>query len=118
MSSEKRDEYPPRCECQNILKPDVVFFGEGIPPDALNLSFQLAAEAEALMVVGTSALVSPANTIPIVTKKNGAKIIEINTERTHLTDSITDIFLKGSAGNTISDLVTSIQHQTNGAGHS
>lgn len=118
VSSEKRDEYPPRCECQKILKPDVVFFGEGIPPEALNRSFQLASKAEALMVVGTSALVSPANTIPIVTKRNGAKIIEINTERTHLTDSITDIFLKGSAGSIISDLLESVQHKTSGDRHS
>ena len=51
-SEEKRDEYPPRCECQNILKPDVVFFGEAIPEYALNRSFQLASSAQALMVVG------------------------------------------------------------------
>jgi NAD-dependent deacetylase len=117
VSSEKRDEYPPRCECQKILKPDVVFFGEGIPSEALNLSFQLASKAEALMVVGTSALISPANTIPFITKRNGAKIIEINTERTHLTDSITDIFLMGSASNIISDLVASVQRKTSGDRH-
>jgi len=108
-SEEKRDEYPPRCECQKILKPDVVFFGEAIPEYALNRSFQFASSAQALMVVGTSAVVSPANTIPTIAKQNGAKIIEINTERTHLTDSLTDIFLQGGAGKVISDLVAAVK---------
>lgn len=108
-SDEKRDEYPPRCECQNILKPDVVFFGEAIPEYALNRSFQLASSAQALMVVGTSAVVSPANTIPAIAKQNGAKIIEINTERTHLSDTVTDIFLQGGAGKVISAIVEAVK---------
>lgn len=102
---EKRGEYPPKCQCLKILKPDVIFFGEAIPVDALNRSFQLAGAAQALMVVGTSAAVSPANTIPVVAKQNGAKIIEINKERTHLTDSVTDVFLQGGAGEIIKALV-------------
>lgn len=106
---EKRSEHPPRCQCEKILKPDVIFFGEAIPVDALNRSFQLAASAQALMVVGTSAVVSPANTIPSVAKQNGAKIIEINKERTHLTDTLTDVFLQGGAGEMISALVAEIK---------
>ena len=110
-SKEKKGEYPPRCECQKILKPDIVFFGEGIPEDALNRSFQLASSARALLLVGTSAVVSPANSIPAIAGQNGAKLIEINMERTHLTDSITDIFLQGSAGTLISDLVKAVKRK-------
>ncbi|MBW1735979.1 MAG: NAD-dependent deacylase [Deltaproteobacteria bacterium] len=108
-AEEKRGETPPRCECGKVLKPDVVFFGEAIPPDALNRSFQLASSAEALLIVGTSALVSPANTIPSIAKQAGATIIEINKERTHLTDSITDIFLQGEAGKVVSDLLEEVK---------
>jgi NAD-dependent deacetylase len=108
-AEEKREEIPPRCECNKILKPDVIFFGEAIPTEALNKSFMLASSAQALMVVGTSAVVSPANTIPGIAKQNGAKIIEINMERTHLTDSLTDVFLKGSAGALISELVEAVK---------
>ncbi len=61
------------------------------------------------MVVGTSAVVSPANTIPSIAKQNGSMIIEINKEKTHLTDSLTDIFLQGSATKVISDLVAAIE---------
>ncbi|MBN1278044.1 MAG: NAD-dependent deacylase [Deltaproteobacteria bacterium] len=109
-SDEKRNEYPPRCECGRILKPDVVFFGEAIPEKALNKSFMLASSAQALILIGTSAVVSPANTIPGITKRNGGKIIEINKEKTHLTDSITDVFLQGSAGNIVSEIVEAVKN--------
>ena len=113
-AKEKRNEFPPRCECGKILKPDVVFFGEPIPPEALNRSFQLASSAEALLVIGTSAVVSPANTIPTVAKQNHAKIIEINMERTHLTDTITDIFLQGSAAEIVDTLVQEVKRLRSG----
>jgi len=113
-TEEKRDEFPPKCECKKILKPDVVFFGEPIPAEALNRSFQLASSAEALLVIGTSAVVSPANTIPTIAKQNHAKIIEINKERTHLTDSITDIFLQGGAGAIVESLVEEVKRQGGG----
>lgn len=113
-AEEIRQEYPPRCECGRILKPDVVFFGEAIPPDALNQSFKLASQAQALLVVGTSAAVSPANTIPNIAKQNGAKVVEINKERTHLTDFVTDVFLQGKAGDIVPSLVEAVRRKTGG----
>lgn len=92
----------PRCTCGAVLKPDVVFFGEAIPSDVLNRSFDLAARSEVVLVIGTSAAVYPAMTIPSVAKRNGATIIEINTEETPLTHDVTDLFLQGTAGS-ISD---------------
>ncbi|MBW1997490.1 MAG: NAD-dependent deacylase [Deltaproteobacteria bacterium] len=109
-ATEKRgSEFPPRCDCGQVLKPDVVFFGEAIPAEAMNRSFHLASMAQAVLVVGTSALVSPANTIPSLAKKSGARIIEINKEKTHLTDSITDVFLRGGAGEIIEALVLEVK---------
>jgi NAD-dependent deacetylase len=108
-AEEKRDEGTPRCACKHILKPDVVFFGEAIPPAAMTKSFHLASSAEVLMVVGTSAVVSPANTIPSIAKERGAKIIEINTESTHLTDTVTDVFIGQSAGEAIPQIVSELQ---------
>jgi len=108
-AEEKRAEGTPRCACKSILKPDVVFFGEAIPPAAMTKSFQLASSAEVLMVVGTSAVVSPANTIPSIAKERGAKIIEINTESTHLTHTVTDVFIGQSAGEAIPQIVSELQ---------
>lgn len=108
-AKDKEGEYPPRCLCGRILKPDVVFFGEAIPQDALINSYRLAETAQVLMVVGTSAIVSPANQIPVIAKQKGATIIEINTEETHLTSSMTDIFLLGEAGTIITGIVDVIK---------
>jgi NAD-dependent deacetylase len=112
-SEEKRGQYPPKCECQQVLKPDIVFFGEAIPPEAMNLSFQLTLKVQTLMIVGTSAVVSPANIIPMTAKQNGAKLIEINKERTRLTDSITDVFLQGGAGEIVSSLLSVVKNRIN-----
>jgi NAD-dependent deacetylase len=108
-AEEKRAEHIPRCGCRQILKPDVVFFGEAISEKALTRSFHFASSAEAVLIVGTSALVSPANTIPSIAKGRGAKIIEMNMERTHLTDSVTDIFIEGRAGETVPALVEELK---------
>lgn len=115
-AAEKRAQIPPRCQCGRILKPDVVFFGEVIPQDAMSRSFDLASSAEVLMVIGTSALVSPANTIPVIAKQQGAKVIEINTERTHLTAETTDIFLCGGAGEIVSALVAKVKEMRRAGG--
>nr|HID59593.1 NAD-dependent deacylase [Desulfobacterales bacterium] len=109
LTEDKKGEYVPKCECGRILKPDVIFFGEAIPEDALERSFELAASAQALMVVGTSAVVSPANAIPSIAKQNGARIIEINKEATRLTDTVTDVFIQGMAGEVIPALVEAIK---------
>ncbi len=88
---------PPLCECKGILKPDVVLFGEPIPADAIRDSFQEASLCDTLLVIGTSAVVMPASQIPLIAKQHRATVIEINMERTVLTNSISDIFLEGSA---------------------
>lgn len=105
----------PLCVCRKPLKPDVVFFGESIPTEALNRSFALASKAEAVMIVGTSALVSPANTIPVMAKERGAKLIEVNKEETHLSGSMTDIFLQGSAGEIMPALTEAVREAANQA---
>ena len=61
------------------------------------------------MVVGTSALVSPANSLPAIAKEHHAKIIEINIEKTHLTETATDVFLQGNAGEMIPSLLEEIK---------
>lgn len=114
-SEEKASEYPPRCRCQSILKPDVIFFGEAIPSEALSRSYELASMAQVVMVVGTSATVSPANTIPSTAKRRGAFLIEVNKEPTHLTHSITDVFLQGSAGDIMWRLLEAVRGR--GAGN-
>ncbi len=100
----------PHCEaCGKVLKPSVVFFGEMIPPDALYNSQRYAEEADVVLVIGTSAVVYPAASIPGVVKSHGGIVIEFNLERTELTGSITDIFIQGKAGQTLPELVNMIK---------
>lgn len=97
---------PPKCpQCKTIMKPQVVFFGEMIPPDALLESQMLANSADAIIVVGTSAVVYPASSIPYIAKQNRAKVIEMNLEKTPITGSITDVFIKGRVGETLPRLL-------------
>jgi NAD-dependent deacetylase len=92
------DNLPPRCgQCGGILRPDFVFFGEGIPEPARSLSFQEAWNADVFLVIGTTGEVMPACQIPVLAKNNYARIIEINIAPSTFTHTITDIFLKGKA---------------------
>ena len=92
------ENLPPLCpECQGILKPDFVFFGEPIPPKAFEESIRLCENADCVIVVGTTGEIMPASQLPILAKQNGAKIIEINIEPSNYTNSITDIFLNDKA---------------------
>lgn len=95
----------PRCECGGYMKPDVVLFGEIIPPRALLQSETLAQTCDVLIIVGTSAQVYPAAGLPYTAKDQGAFIIECNTDKTDFTRSITDVFLQGPAGITLPRLV-------------
>lgn len=92
------DPLPPRCACGGLIKPDIIFFGEEIPPKALLKSFALAESCQVMLVAGTSAVVAPASHLPVIAKKAGAKIVEINPEPTPLSDEISDyVFNAGGA---------------------
>ncbi len=98
MSFADLNYLPPTCYiCKGILKPDIVFFNEPIPPFTKKRSFEEAAKSDVMIIIGTNAEVLPAANIPVVAKEHGAQIIEINIEETHFTHEITDIFLKGKA---------------------
>jgi len=103
-------EIPPRCECGGILRPDAVFFGETIPAEAMRRSRQTAIDCDLMLVVGTSAVVQPAAMIPIIAKDNGAKIVEINPERTPLTGEISDYLIMGEAGEVMNRIVAALEN--------
>jgi len=89
---------PPRCpECEGLLKPDFVFFGEPIPTEAHNNSIMEASLADVFILIGTTGEIMPASAIPFIAAKNNAKFIEINIEKSNYSDTIVDIFLKGKA---------------------
>lgn len=100
---------PPRCDCGGILRPDCVFFGELIPPEALRRSQQLSAACDVMLVIGTSAMVQPAATMPLIARDNGAVVVEINPEPTPLTARISSLALMGDAGRVLPRLVATLR---------
>ena len=89
---------PLYCLCGGLIRPDVVFFGEAIPPAAQAEAEELAQHCDLMLVIGTSGEVAPASYIPAIAKEWNSLIVENNLEPTRLTSSLTDHFLKGSAG--------------------
>ena len=85
----------PYCQCGNILKPDVVFFGEALPIDALQSAQQYIQSATFLLIIGTSLVVAPASFLPNLLPVDKWSI-EINLERSALQRQ-NHIFLQGKA---------------------
>ena len=83
---------PPSCTCGGVLKPNFVFYGEGIPPAAYQNSLDLAQNADIMLIVGTAGQVMPACSMPLIAKEFGAKIVEVNPQPSAFTDRITDYY--------------------------
>jgi NAD-dependent deacetylase len=77
-------DLPPRCGCGALLRPDVVWFGEFLPEEALERAAAAAGQAALFLVIGTSALVYPAASLPEIARRRGAYLVEINIEPTPL----------------------------------
>ncbi len=109
VSTISLDKVPVLCpECNHLIKPDFIFFGEGIPPQAYQNSIEAAQKSEVMIVIGTTGEVMPACQMPIVAKQNGATIIEINTEESKFTHTITDIFLQGKASEIMNEIISNL----------
>ena len=93
----KAEEIPPRCQCGGKIRPDVVWFGEMLPQDALRVAFEVSSSCDLFFSLGTSAVVHPAASLPVMAKKSGAYLVEVNTESTELS-YLSDELLLGKAG--------------------
>ncbi len=102
---------PPECPCGQVLKPDVVLFGEMIPAEALIDTQQVATQAELIIVAGTSAQVAPANMVPQIVLERGGRLIEINLETTHLSHDFGTLHLQGSTSEILPKLVEEIRRR-------
>ncbi len=105
------EEVPPLCpKCENLLRPDVVWFGEPLDPVILRKGTQLAQNAGAVLVIGTSAQVYPAAAIPYEAKLISPKnlILEFNYTETALTRQADSSFI-GSADKTLPAFVNYLE---------
>ena len=90
-------DVPPLCpDCDKVLKPGVVLFEEALPQKEWTKAIELSSSCDLMLIIGTSLIVSPANTLPLYAKDNNAILVEINTETTELT-KLMDFSLQGTA---------------------
>jgi len=90
----------PRCaKCGDILKPEITFFGENLPMQALREARAEATAADLMLVLGSSLLVYPAASLPQYTLEHGGQIVIVNNMPTHLDsrailcfDELADVF--------------------------
>ena len=102
-------EMPPRCpDCgSTFLKPTVVLFGEPMPADAINEAFELARQADVMLVVGSSLVVYPAADVPIVALRSGARLVVVNAEPTPF-DRFAEVVIHGRSGEVLPQIASLI----------
>lgn len=80
----------PHCRlCGALERPDIVWFGEMLPEGPLQGSIAASSDADLALVVGTSGLVQPAASLPLLTRQRGGHIIEVNPQATPLSREAT-----------------------------
>ncbi len=78
-------DLPPHCpECGELLRPDVVWFGESLPADVLAAAWEAARRCRTMLVIGTSATVQPAASLPLAALRGGGTLLELNPAATPL----------------------------------
>ena len=97
---------PPYCACGGVLKPNTVLFGEQLPVKALEKAHEESATCNIMLVIGTSAVVQPAASLPYLAKQNGAIVIEINPEKAF---SEADYYIEEKAGTALSTIVEEVK---------
>lgn len=106
-NDEKFSSLPPLCECGAVLRPDIVWFGEALPGDSISKALEQSRGTDFFFVVGTSGVVEPAASLPLVAKESGAYLVEINMEKTPLSGFMDDMYL-GKAGEILPSFVMNL----------
>jgi len=98
---------PPLCDCGAMLRPDIVWFGEALPERAIMKAMEASSASDLMLVAGTSAVVQPAASMPLLAKEAGAFVMEINPDPTPISPFV-DITLQGKAGDVLPEVVAAI----------
>jgi NAD-dependent deacetylase len=109
LPDKETDIQPPQCACGGYVRPGVVWFNESLPEDEWDAATRLAGHCDALISVGTSAMVFPAAQLPRLAKSHGATVVQVNPARTEL-DQHSDFNLRGQAGDILPVLLAALRH--------
>jgi NAD-dependent deacetylase len=102
-------EHAPHCpHCGALVRPDVVWFGENLPAAAIDRAFAVSSQCDLMLVVGTSGIVQPAASLPLIARRSGALVIEVNPNPSQITPAA-NIFLQGPSGEVLPLLVDAVR---------
>jgi len=96
------------CECGGGIRPDVVWFGEMLPADAVMLAERRTRAANVFFSIGTSGVVYPAAGLPLLAREMGAYVVEINPEETPLTPHVHES-IRGASGEVMPAIVAKLR---------
>jgi NAD-dependent deacetylase len=103
------DSAVPSClKCGGRIRPDVVWFGEALPDDEWEDAVRATQNADIFLSIGTSAVVYPAASLPMLAKRSGAYLVEINPDETPLTPMV-DEYLRGKSGDVLPGIVEAVE---------
>lgn len=109
--AQRRAASPPACAaCGELVRPDVVWFGESLPWPAMAAAAEAAHACDLMLVVGASGLVHPAAQLPLIARQAGAAVIDINLQPSPIS-AIADLFLPGKSGEILPDLARAVASQ-------
>ena len=94
--------------CNGLIRPDVVWFGEMLPQDAITEAFRVAQIADVVLSIGTSAMVYPAADVPLIGRDNGAYVAEINIEMSAIGHILNETVL-GPSGTVLPSLIAAVK---------
>jgi NAD-dependent deacetylase len=101
-------EVPDCPDCQGILKPDAVFFGEALPQETLREAIRRAQNCDLFIVIGSTLVVYPAAYIPTYAREAGAKLAIVNLTATPF-DHYAEVIIRGKAGEMMSEVMEKLR---------
>jgi NAD-dependent deacetylase len=107
--TEDFESLPTKSECGNMLRPDVVWFGEALPQEVWKNAIKEASTCDVMIIAGTSLVVSPANSLPIYAKQNGATLIEVNPEKTVMSNDM-DLSIQATSANALPKILSILKN--------
>lgn len=93
----------PSCACGGTMKPNVIFFGEALPHDAITAAQKAAENCDVMLIAGSSLIVYPVASLPFVAYEHGAKIIVVNLEPTPM-DSKAVVVIRGEVDDVLPEI--------------
>jgi len=107
----KKGQKAPRCDdCGGLLKPATISFGQSMPEEETQEAYHRSSTCDLFIVIGSSLVVQPAASMPLVAKRNGAKLVIINRDATPYDDTA-DLVIHGQAGPTMAGILEHIKQR-------